>query len=104
MPDGYVTRKPCQCVFLKDFRYKPHPFVVTYPAAIGSGDAGALLTPMLQGKEAEICEAGGLFMAINRKDATLFSWSVFTGKIFEHNLCPYTDRFRVQRSNVEQPE
>ncbi len=57
---------------LKTSGTSPRPRCMRDPVAVAGDDAAGLLAPVLEGIEAEVGEAGGLGVAVNAEDATVF--------------------------------
>jgi hypothetical protein len=56
----------------EDFRNQAHPFDVGEVCPVGGGDTGGLLAAMLEGVEAKIRLAGGVWVAVDGDYAALF--------------------------------
>ena len=57
---------------VEDFRDEPHPLVDVELAILLAGrDAGPLLSPVLQGEEAEVRQVGRVRMPVDAEDAAL---------------------------------
>ena len=73
MAESHLTFEAVQYLFIKDFRNESHGLVFQYMYAVRSDNAGAFLSPVLQGIEAEICQLRSFFMSIYCKDAAFLS-------------------------------
>src|SRR5579875_1829810 len=72
MTDSTDALKGANALFIKNLCYKPHLFMKANVVAIRHGDAGAFLSSVLKGKQAEKGDAGNLFTrGIDAKDSAL---------------------------------
>ena len=77
MSDGYVALKAAEVLFGESMRHQTHGGVKIYLFAIGSSDAGAFLSSMLQGIEGKESKPADIyFVSINTENAAAFmhSW------------------------------
>jgi hypothetical protein len=72
-------------VLVKDLPDETLALVLVERTVSEGGDAGALLAPVLEGIEAEVGEAGRVFVAKDAEDPALFLGSAVSDQIFHVN-------------------
>jgi hypothetical protein len=86
VPDGEVASQAGQCRLVEDLGHQAQVFVDDHAGAVADGDAGRLLTTVLEGEESEIRELGDLFLGCpNSEDAAgilgaAFLWVEIVGQ------------------------
>jgi hypothetical protein len=93
--DGDVPLERAQVVLVEHLRDEAHLFVQCGAVAVGDGDAGALLSPMLQGEQPKEGHSGhGHVSRKDPKDATGFGRAIQGFRMIEHvfasHVCPVT--------------
>ena len=73
MADGEFTGQLLQSGLTKNFGGQPHTLMLVNLTAVGTDNAGGFLAAMLEGEKAEKGYAGGIFMAVNRKNTAFFA-------------------------------
>ncbi len=70
--DGHVALEPREDLVGENFRHQAHALDVREMRAVGGGDAGGFLPPMLQGVKAEVDLAGGIRVVVDGDYAAVF--------------------------------
>ena len=72
MADGQMARQAVQRRLVENVGHQAQALMLPHLIIIAGNDAARFLTPVLQGVQAEIRQAGGFGMAVDAKDAAVF--------------------------------
>ena len=73
VPDGHVTRQRCERLLVEDLVDIAHLADGANPCAVGRGNAGAFLSAVLEGVEAQVRELGRFGVPVDAENAAFFA-------------------------------